>query len=207
MNKSPTIQPGLMAGLVGSRLCHDLVNPLGAIGNGVELLELTDMPARPELDLIRDAVFDMQARLKYYRIAFGETDGGQVIRVKMAQDILADMYKNSRITPYLSANGDFDRQSLKLGFLMMLCAESALPMGGQLRLSARDHMHWTLEATAPRVRHEESLWSVLRHGVICDDAELHARDIQFFALYDLANACNQSINFTLDAGALTMSCQ
>ncbi|WP_281982155.1 hypothetical protein [Thalassorhabdomicrobium marinisediminis] len=34
--------------LVGSRICHDLINPLGAIGNGIELLGLTGVGAGPE---------------------------------------------------------------------------------------------------------------------------------------------------------------
>jgi histidine phosphotransferase ChpT len=45
-----------LADLIGSRLCHDLSNPLGAIGNGVELLDLTGAAQGPEMDLIRDAV-------------------------------------------------------------------------------------------------------------------------------------------------------
>ena len=39
-----------LADLIGSRLCHDLVNPLGAIGNGVELIEMTGSVRGPEMD-------------------------------------------------------------------------------------------------------------------------------------------------------------
>lgn len=49
-----------LAGLVGSRLCHDLVSPLGAIGNGIELLSLSPgmaaVTASPEMALINDAL-------------------------------------------------------------------------------------------------------------------------------------------------------
>mgnify|MGYP000296592635 CR=1 FL=1 len=41
--------------LIGSRICHDLISPIGAIGNGVELLGLTGPPS-PEVRLIADSV-------------------------------------------------------------------------------------------------------------------------------------------------------
>ena len=45
-----------LAGLVGSRLCHDLISPIGAIGNGLELLELSGSAPTEEIALIRASV-------------------------------------------------------------------------------------------------------------------------------------------------------
>jgi histidine phosphotransferase ChpT len=61
------------ASLLCSRLCHDLLNPVGAIGNGLELLvDEQDPGLRGQyMDLLADSVGVAQARLKYYRLAFG----------------------------------------------------------------------------------------------------------------------------------------
>ena len=67
---------GELSQLLGSRLCHDLVSPLGAIGNGVELLEMSpDFPgiaACPELQLIAESVSSARARIQIFRVAFGQ---------------------------------------------------------------------------------------------------------------------------------------
>ena len=55
MNDQSSTVAQTLADLVGSRLCHDLVNPLGAIGNGVELIDMTGSVRGPKMDLIRDA--------------------------------------------------------------------------------------------------------------------------------------------------------
>ena len=56
-----------LAALLGSRICHDLISPLGAIGNGIELLELSGIDS-PEVALIREAVADANRRIKLFRI-------------------------------------------------------------------------------------------------------------------------------------------
>ena len=62
------MQPDLAA-LVGSRICHDLISPIGAIGNGVELLALTDGDTGAEMELISESVQNASARIRYLRIA------------------------------------------------------------------------------------------------------------------------------------------
>ncbi len=51
MQADPTDLPTDLIALVGSRICHDLVSPLGAIGNGVELLAMAGAMPGPELAL------------------------------------------------------------------------------------------------------------------------------------------------------------
>ena len=53
-----------LAALVGSRICHDLISPIGAIGNGVELLSLTDGDTGAEMDLINESVQNANARIR-----------------------------------------------------------------------------------------------------------------------------------------------
>ena len=84
------IAAGELSQLLGSRLCHDLVSPLGAIGNGVELLEMSpDFPgiaACPELKLIAESVLAARARIQIFRVAFGQVQGDQrIARAGLAQ--------------------------------------------------------------------------------------------------------------------------
>ncbi len=70
-----------LATLIGSRICHDLISPIGAIGNGVELLAMTGSAGdvSPELDLISQSVENANARIRYFRISFGATSSSQIM--------------------------------------------------------------------------------------------------------------------------------
>lgn len=54
-----------LTSLVGTRICHDLVNPLGAISNGVELMTLSGVQRSPELDLIEESIQSASARIRF----------------------------------------------------------------------------------------------------------------------------------------------
>jgi histidine phosphotransferase ChpT len=60
-----------LTSLIGSRICHDLISPLGAIGNGVELLAMSEVAKGPEMSLIAESVENANARIRFFRVAFG----------------------------------------------------------------------------------------------------------------------------------------
>ena len=66
--------------LIGSRICHDLVNPIGAIGNGVELMMMDGTAKGPELALIAESVASATARIRFFRIAFGASGDQRIAR-------------------------------------------------------------------------------------------------------------------------------
>ena len=74
-----TLREDLTA-LVGSRICHDLISPLGAIGNGLELLQLSGLPQGPEWALIAESVENASARIRFFRIAYGAADSASCWR-------------------------------------------------------------------------------------------------------------------------------
>ena len=65
--------------LIGSRICHDLINPLGAISNGIELLEMAGVAQGPEMSLVSDSVENATAKLKMLRLAFGAASPDQTV--------------------------------------------------------------------------------------------------------------------------------
>ncbi|RJF94621.1 histidine phosphotransferase [Oleomonas cavernae] len=130
--------PLRLVGLLCSRLCHDLVGPVGAVVNGVELL--TDAADDDDLRdqsiaLIGDSANELSARLRFFRIAFGAAGGD----VPMARDelvsIVAPVLQGRRIS--LGVEGARDgvpREQLRLLFTLALIAADCLPRGGRLTL-------------------------------------------------------------------------
>lgn len=191
--------------LVGSRVYHDLVNPLGAIGNGLELLDMTGMAKGPELELIRDALTDAQARLRFFRFAFGAIDTNHSISVRDVRGAFEERYQKSRITPQWNIDDDLPRAQVKLGFLMALCAEAALPMGADMRLVLDPKGHLRLEAEASRTNVDVLLWAVLRHGTASLARGFHPNEAQFPALYALCDTLGLTLNYVADENSLTIS--
>lgn len=84
-----------LSALVASRLCHDLISPVGAISNGLEILSEEDDPAvvRQAVDLLNHSVGQAEHKLQFYRVAFGassstesDMDAGEIAR--LAQNLL-----------------------------------------------------------------------------------------------------------------------
>lgn len=148
-----------LAALVGSRICHDLISPLGAIGNGVELLSMT-ASASPELALIAESVAAANARIRFYRVAFGAASEGQRIGRPEVLSILADLTRGGRVEIDWQASQDQLRAEVKLAFLLIQCLESALPFGGRIAIGAEDGAWW-LTGEAPRLKLDPELWGRL----------------------------------------------
>ncbi|MBF9033781.1 histidine phosphotransferase [Rhodobacterales bacterium HKCCE2091] len=151
---------GDLTALVGSRLCHDLINPLGAIGNGVELLAMSGQSASPEMALIEEAVRDAQARIRFFRVAFGAAGAESRVSRRELLALLDGLYGNGgRLRVAWDPAGDLPRREAKLALLMLACAEHALPLGGEVEISEGEG-GVTLGATAARVKADPDLWGL-----------------------------------------------
>ncbi|MGG2475797.1 histidine phosphotransferase ChpT [Rhizobium sp. BR5] len=123
-----------LAALLCSRVCHDVISPVGAINNGLELLDEggTDDDA---LDLIRTSALNASVRLKFARLAFGASgsagasiDTGEA--EKAAQDFAAAEKKAE-----VSWNGPraiVAKNRVKLLLNLFLVAYGAIPRGGNV---------------------------------------------------------------------------
>lgn len=161
--ESPQTVAGIQAeadlvALVGSRLCHDLISPLGAIGNGVELLTMSGMGRSPEVQLIAESVAAANARIKFFRIAFGQASAEQRLGAPEITAVMAEMSRGGRLQYRWEASGDQPRRLVKLVFLALLCLEPALPWGGEIWITEVDGS-WLLRATAKRTKPDPDLWS------------------------------------------------
>ena len=73
-----TEKPNITA-LVTARMCHDLASPIGAVGNGVELVELAGKTLGQEGELVKASVSAAAAKLKLFRIAYGQFHSEEIL--------------------------------------------------------------------------------------------------------------------------------
>jgi histidine phosphotransferase ChpT len=123
-----------LAGLLCSRLCHDLISPVGAIGNGVELLMAEPGGGREELTLIDDSARAARAALAFFRIAFGAAPAsGQPATPAELAAVAAAHLGGRRLRVSMAPRGDpLPRPAARLLLLMTLAGASAAPLGGEL---------------------------------------------------------------------------
>lgn len=199
MDDRPNFSTRDLASLVGSRLCHDLVNPLGAIGNGVELLAMSGAADGPEMSLIQEAVHDAQARIAFFRIAFGATTPEQVVSLRDIAAIIDGLYgKGGRLRVSFAPGRDMPRQELKLALLFLSCSETALPLGGTITMVANNG-GIALQAKSSRLNLDPELFGLLLGEQPRSDPR--PADVQFLLLRQEVEAQDRQLRFeALDDG-------
>ncbi|MGR3615626.1 MAG: histidine phosphotransferase family protein, partial [Paracoccaceae bacterium] len=148
-----------LAALIGSRICHDLISPIGAITNGLELMEMTGSADGPERELIADSAVNATARIRFFRIAYGLA-GDQVLGAHDIQSILDSFSSGGRVRMTWDIAEDQPRSLVRLAFLALQCCETALPQGGHLQVS-KESDRWVINGDGPLIAVEPGLWATL----------------------------------------------
>lgn len=153
------LDPDLVA-LVGSRICHDLINPLGAVGNGLELMQQMGRGGSPEFGLVADSAARAAARIRFFRIAFGLVQPGAVLSRREIAAVIDDCYRGGRTGVVWGPAAEVARAEAKLAFLALLCLETALPVGGEMTVDWSG-LSWHLAAQGARVTAGTPAWAHL----------------------------------------------
>ena len=194
-------EPDLVA-LLGSRLCHDLVSPMGAIGNGLELLEMTGGgKGTSEIALIRDALNAALARIRFFRIAFGSGDPQTAIPARELRAILEAMYRDTRSIVLWRDEEDRTRCEMRLACLALNCIEVATPWGAKIEV-IRNEAAWVLHVDADRLRIDEPLWNSLRRGHLPGD--LKGSEVQFGILARASRKLRRPVSVSADETHLSL---
>jgi histidine phosphotransferase ChpT len=132
MNTAPEIR---ISELLTARLCHELIGPIAAVGNGVELLSEDDPDFSPDaLALIAESARRAGNRLQFYRFAYGFGGDGSIAGPPPFE-LAARFFETTRIAceyPDLVRALPLDRQ--RLGCNLLLVGAEALARGGRLCL-------------------------------------------------------------------------
>lgn len=139
MSKNPnlTLTGPDLAALLCSRVCHDVISPVGAINNGLELLDEGGADA-DAMDLIRTSALNASVRLKFARLAFGASgsvgasiDTGEAERA--AKDFAA-AEKKTEVT-WTGPRAIIAKNRVKLLLNLFLVAYSSIPRGGTIEVT------------------------------------------------------------------------
>lgn len=183
-----------LSSLIGSRICHDLVNPIGAIGNGVELMLMTSEAKGPEMALIAESVGNANARIRFFRIAYGAASDFRIPRQEI-ESILTDLSRGGRLRMEWKSESDLPRREVRLAFLAIQCLETAMPYGGTVTVSHSEG-GWRVSGSAIRFKLESRLWDSMMNPAI--EVDITPALVQFALLPEGLERARRRL--TLDTG-------
>ena len=183
--------------LLSSRICHDLISPVGAFNNGLEILEevTTDEMRGDAMNLMKTSATSASAKLQFMRMAFGA--GGSVSEAVSLDE--AKSLTEALIAPtsveldWQAAPVTLDRRIVKLLLNMILIGVEALPRGGTLRVGVRREgaTNLMISAEGEKVRLSEAASGILRNGF--DLKTLEAKESNLALTNMLAGSLGASI--------------
>jgi histidine phosphotransferase ChpT len=198
-----------LAALLCSRVCHDLISPVGAIVNGLEVLEEeTDEETKTfALDLIKKSARQASARLQFCRLAFGAAGsaGAQIDlgdAEKTARGFLED--DKTKLTWSLP-RALLAKNRVKLLLNMLVIAQQAIPRGGTLNvepLGEGETMGFRVTATGPNARVPPA--AALLSGA-SESGAVDAHAIQPYYAGLLAKTCGLGVSGTLEGEAVVVA--
>ena len=201
-----------LAALLCSRVCHDVISPVGAIVNGLEVLEDEDDTSMKEfaLDLIKKSARQASARLQFARLAFGAAgSAGAEIDLGDAEQVAKGFIHDDKLS--LGWNAErrlLPKNKVKLLLNLILVATNAIPRGGRITVnvdfgSSHDETSIRVEAQGPQARipvHAQELVAGQSAS-----GEVDAHGIQAFYTGLIAKAAGLEVAFTIDGDIVTIN--
>lgn len=187
-----------LASLLSSRICHDLISPVGAIVNGLEVFEdQNDEETKTfALDLIKRSARQASARLQFCRLAFGASgSAGASIDLGDAEVVARGFLEDDKTR--LAWNLPrilLPKNRVKLALNMLLTSSNTIPRGGVLLIDAiseGDQMGFRVHARGFNARIPTSLAGLLSGQTSEHAVDAHA--VQPFYAGLLARACGLSL--------------
>lgn len=207
MTKTSSID---LAAMLCSRLCHDMLSPVGAFANGLELLATeTDPDMRQNcMELLEQSATISTNKLKFFRLAFGAAGGfGDRVPVEEAKNLIGALAADKgRIeVEWALADANLGKPAVKVLLNLAQIAVDALVRGGTLVVGAerRDGAcEIVVRATGPKIAFDE----VLGHAL---DGTLAARDLSSrtaaaHMIHLLARNCGGTLQYAHGGDALVL---
>lgn len=130
--------------LLSSKLCHDLVSPVSAINNGVELIEdIGGSVVEEAMKLIGESAVNASRRLRLFRIAYGRAGSDEGLPVKDVKTAGEQYMTGGKVTLHWPEGQPADalvqkKGSLKVILNMLIMSEEVLAYGGTVTLAGTD---------------------------------------------------------------------
>ncbi|OBQ84287.1 histidine phosphotransferase family protein [Mesorhizobium sp. WSM3873] len=196
-----------LAALLCSRVCHDIISPVGAINNGLELLDEGGAD-EDAMKLIRQSARNASARLQFARIAFGAAgSAGMMIDTGDAEAVAIAFLKNEK--PELVWNGAralLPKNKVKLLLNLILVANAAIPRGGRLVVTLENletEPRFSLSASGPMLRVPPKFLEL--HSGHKPEELIDAHSVQPYYTLLLAREASMTISIHATADEIVLS--
>lgn len=199
-----------LASLLCSRLCHDMLSPVGALSNGLELLADEKDPAMRQscFELLEQSAKTSADKLKFFRLAFGAAGGfGEMVPVNEARVLVDALASNNKriVVNWALASDALPKPAIKTLLNFALIGIEALPRGGTLDLAAelRDGAsEIVVRATGQRIAFDRDVGRALDGSL--PEADLSSRTAPAAMLFQLAQNVGGQLQFALGEEALVL---
>lgn len=199
-----------LAALLCSRLCHDMLSPVGAFSNGLELLATETDPAMRQncIELLEQSATISTNKLKFFRLAFGAAGGfGDRVPVEEPKELIAALAADKgRIeVEWALADANLAKPAVKVLLNFAQIAVDALVRGGTLMIGAErrnGNCEIVVRATGTKVAFDETLGHALEGRLAAQ--ELSSRTAAAHMIYLLAQECGGGLQYMLNDGTLVL---
>ncbi|MEQ8412460.1 MAG: histidine phosphotransferase family protein [Erythrobacter sp.] len=199
-----------LAALLCSRLCHDLLSPVGALSNGLELLADEQDPEMRErcVELLEASAKISTDKLKFFRLAFGAAGGfGENVPVEEAQQVIGALAGDGKKIDihWAMAETSLPKPAIKVLLNLAQIALDALVRGGRLDIGAerRDgNVEIVARATGSRVAFDEVIGRALEGDL--GASELTSRTAAAHMIALLAEEMGGGLQYRLTDEALVL---
>lgn len=164
--------------LLASKVCHDLISPIGAVANGVEFMEEMGPDAGEEAtNLIKFSALQATAKLQAYRMAYGAGGGDVSIKPEDVYNSFAKFIElDKKITQEWDPYGPLGPEERAAGFSkMLMCAlilcTECLPKGGVIKVEEAGSNLTKFVASGPDAALKEPMAAALDHSMASDALE------------------------------------
>jgi len=205
MSEMPLLSDLDLASLLCSRVCHDIISPVGAITNGLEVLDDEDDEAMKEiaLDLIRRSAKTASAKLQFCRMAFGASgSAGAYLDLTEAEQVARGFIGDEKVKLLWDTPKETRPKSeVKLLLNLLLIAVSGIPRGGEVTIRMADDQ-FSATATGEGAKLPEKPASLLQGEIA--EADIDPRLVQVYYAARVARELGYAIDLKLENSALTV---
>jgi histidine phosphotransferase ChpT len=202
-----------LASLLCSRLCHDLLSPVGALTNGLELLAEEQDPEMRQrcFELLEQSARISADKLRFFRLAFGAAGGfGDLVPLDDARAVVdALAANNGRIEVRWQLSGDsLPKATVKVMLNFALMAIDALVRGGTLEIAAElreASSELVVRATGARIAFDADIGRAIDGSLPA--SELSSRTAPAAMVRELAASLGGTLRHFADQGSLVLGAE
>jgi histidine phosphotransferase ChpT len=198
-----------LAALISSKICHDVIGPVGAIYNGLEILDEDDdaQAKNYALDVIRNVTEQASARLQFARFAFGAAgSAGAQIDLATAEQISRGLIAQGKHRlSWRGTRGHMAKDKVKLLLNLIAAALTALPRGGEIEVTiggTLDKPNFVLRCRGTAARPPQYLTDYVTGAPV---PALDALSIQAYYTWRLAASGRMRLDIARDGADVVLS--